>query len=232
MTAAGWRAWVLLCGVLLALAAPPLVAGQAAVTIEFRGEVHAKWEAIPQRRSVTVPRGEIFEAVVRVRNKSDHEAVVMVLTEVRPQATAGSLVHLGCGPTFTLILKPGEAVAVPASYFVAEGAPEEVGTFDMTYAVYSFEALSPDPLQVGRRIYAARCVSCHGALGRGDGPIARFLQGGVQDLVPALREKGDAALLDAVSGGMGPMPAFAPALAASERRAVLLHLRSLDGGRR
>lgn len=200
------------------------------MTIEFRGEVQAQWEVVPLKRSITVSRGEIFEAQVRVSNKSDRPVLAMVLTEVGPRGAAGALVHLGCGPTFTLILGPGEAVAVPASYFVAEGAPGEVGTFDMAWAVYSFEALRPDPLQVGRRIYAARCVSCHGALGRGDGPIGRLLEGGVQDLAPALRDKGDPVLLDVVSGGLGPMPAFAPALAASERRAVLLYLRHLSRG--
>lgn len=219
---AGARA--LLCGVFLALAASPLPAEPARATIEFRGEVQAQWELVPGRRSISVTRGAIFEAEVRIRNKSGREVVAGVLTEASPN---GSLVHLGCGPDFTLVLQPGEEAVIPATYFVPENAPKKAGAFHLNYTVYSFEALSPDPRQVGRQIYASRCVSCHGSQGLGDGPIARFLDGGVGDLRPALRRKGDGLLLDAIASGVGPMPAFAAALTDLERQALLLHLRDL-----
>lgn len=214
----------LLCGVFLALAATPLVAGPARATIEFRGEVQAQWELVPSRSSIAVSRGEIFEAEVAIRNKSGREMLARILTEVSPD---GSLVHLGCGPEFSLILKPGEAAVIPASYYVAEDPSEKAGTFQLRYTVYSFEALGPDPRQVGRQIYASRCASCHGRQGRGDGPIARYLDGGVGDLRPALTRKGDGLLLDVIASGMGPMPSFASALTDLERQALLLHLRDL-----
>lgn len=214
----------LLFGVFFALAASPLLAGPAPATIEFRGEVQAEWELVPARRSISVTRGEIFEAEVRIRNKSGREVLAGVLTEASP---GGSLVHLGCGPDFTLVLKPGEVAVIPATYFLPENVPEKAKTFHLRYTVYSFEALSPDPRQVGRQIYASRCVSCHGSRGLGDGPIARFLEGGVGDLRPALRRKGDGLLLDAIASGVGPMPAFASALTDPERQALLLHLRDL-----
>jgi mono/diheme cytochrome c family protein len=149
------------------------------------------------------------------------------LSEASP---VGSLVHLGCGPDFTLVLQPGEAAVIPATYFVPENAPVKAGAFHLNYTVYSFEALSPDPRQVGRQIYASRCVSCHGSRGLGDGPVARYLDGGVGDLAPALRRKGDGLLLDAIASGVGPMPAFALVLSDSERQALLLHLRDLGRG--
>jgi mono/diheme cytochrome c family protein len=200
------------------------------VTVEFRGQTEARWEVAPERRAVTVSRGEVFEALVRVRNTSDHEAFAMVRVEIAPPEAAGFLVHLGCGPTFSLILKPGESVAVPAAYFLGDWAPAEIGAVGLAYAVYSFEALGPDPLRVGGSIYGMRCVSCHGRQGRGDGPIARFLEGGVGDLAPALRQKADRRLIKAIGEGMGPMPAFAPALTAAEQRALVLYLRSLAPG--
>lgn len=214
----------LLCGVLFALAACPLLAQPVRATIEFRGEVQAQWELVPKLRSITVARGEIFEAEVRIRNKSEREVLAGVLSEASPN---GSLVHLGCGPDFSLVLQPGEEAVIPATYFVPENAPEKAGAFHLNYTVYSFEALSPDPRQVGRQIFASRCVSCHGSRGLGDGPIARFLPGGVGDLTPALRHKGDGMLLDAIAAGVGPMPSFASALTDSERLALLLHLRDL-----
>lgn len=214
----------LLCGVVLALAASPLVAEPARAVIELRGEVQPQWELVPSRRSITVTRGEIFEAEVRIRNKSKREVLAGVLTETSPD---GALVHLGCGPDFSLILKPGETAMIPATYYVAEDPSEKAKTFHLRYTVYSFEALGPDPLQVGRQIYASRCVSCHGRQGRGDGPIARFLDGGLGDLTPAVRRKGDGLLLDAIASGVGAMPSFASALTDTERQALLLHLRDL-----
>jgi cytochrome c oxidase cbb3-type subunit 3 len=39
-------------------------------------------------------------------------------------------------------------------------------------------AIANDPLLLeGREIYVARCSSCHGGSGKGDGPIASFLKG-------------------------------------------------------
>jgi cytochrome c oxidase cbb3-type subunit III len=59
----------------------------------------------------------------------------------------------------------------------------------MAAGVIAFYALSPKPspppaeiasdafLVEGRELYLQRCVSCHGASGRGDGPIAKSLAG-------------------------------------------------------
>lgn len=214
----------LLCGVFLALAALPLAADPARATIEFRGEVQTQWELVPSRHSIAVSSGEIFEAEVTIRNKSGREMLARILTEVSPD---GYLVHLGCGPEFSLVLKPGEAAVIPATYYVAEDASEKARMFHLRYSVYSFEALGPDPRQVGRQIYASRCAGCHGRQGRGDGPVARFLKGGVGDLTPALKRKGDGLLLDAIAAGVGPMPSFASALTDLERQALVVHLRDL-----
>ncbi|MDR3639014.1 MAG: c-type cytochrome [Isosphaeraceae bacterium] len=53
--------------------------------------------------------------------------------------------------------------------------------------------IAGDPMLVsGREIYLARCVSCHGAAGKGDGPIARSLQGPApRDLTAAHWKHGD-----------------------------------------
>ncbi len=212
---------------LLALAPSPLSAGEEAVEIGFRGEIRSQWEVVPERGSVGGTRGEIVDAAIKVRNKSDREAVMKVLAEAGPPAAAEHLVHLGCGPTLTVILRPGEAATVPVSYLVLRGMPEATRRLEVQYAVYSFEPLLPDLLRAGQEIYALRCASCHGALGRGDGPIGRLLAPGVGDLAPALRSKADGEILAAIGIGVGPMPAFAPVLSDAEQRALLRYLRSL-----
>ena len=53
--------------------------------------------------------------------------------------------------------------------------------------------IASDPLLVtGRELYLARCVSCHGISGRGDGPIAKGLAGPpVGDLTDEIWKHGD-----------------------------------------
>ena len=55
--------------------------------------------------------------------------------------------------------------------------------------------IAGDPLLVaGRDIYLARCMSCHGVAGKGDGPIARSLPGPApRDLTVAHWKHGDRA---------------------------------------
>jgi cytochrome c oxidase cbb3-type subunit 3 len=54
-------------------------------------------------------------------------------------------------------------------------------------------AIADDPvLLAGREVYRARCLSCHGEAGRGDGPIAGNLAGPpVGDLTDARWKHGD-----------------------------------------
>lgn len=223
----GGRLCALVGGALLALALPQFAEGQETVTIRFLGETRPQWEVIPQSEVLRTSRGEVFDRDLRVRNKSDREVLAMILTEILPPAAASALIHLGCGPAFTLILGPGEAATVPASYVVAEGARADAGAIEVVYTVHSFEPLASVRLRAGGEIYAARCATCHGPRGRGDGPIARLLGSSATDLAPALRWKSDRELLDAVRSGIGVMPAFAHALDESEHQALLLYLRSL-----
>lgn len=230
MMGGGGRSCVWAWVALLVLAPSPLSAGQEAVEIGFRGEIQPQWEVMPERSSVGGSRGEIVDAAIKVRNKSDREVVMRVLAEAGPPAAAEHLVHLGCGPTLTVILRPGETATVPVSYLVLRGMPEATRGLEVRYAVYSFEPLLPDPLRVGREIYALRCASCHGVTGRGDGPVGRLLAPPVGDLTPALLATADREILATLAAGVGPMPAFSPALGESEQRAVLRYLRSLPAG--
>jgi mono/diheme cytochrome c family protein len=67
-------------------------------------------------------------------------------------------------------------------------------------------AIAGDPLLVaGREVFLARCASCHGASGRGDGPIAKGLAGPpVGDLTDADWKHGERPeqVLDVVAQGV------------------------------
>lgn len=82
----------------------------------------------------------------------------------------------------------------------------------------------------GRPIFEARCASCHGLQGRGDGPQAPFLSPRPASLVSAATSvKSDAELLAVIANGKPrtAMPAWKTELSEEERRDVLAYIRTL-----
>jgi high-affinity iron transporter len=83
----------------------------------------------------------------------------------------------------------------------------------------------------GQQLYEARCASCHGATGQGDGPAAR----GMNPAPPALgsaasmRDVTPALMFRIVTVGIGgtPMAAFGTELSADQRWDVIAYLLSL-----
>jgi cytochrome c oxidase cbb3-type subunit 3 len=92
-----------------------------------------------------------------------------------------------------------------------------------------------DPLLVeGRALYLARCASCHGERGRGDGPIAKSLAGPpVGDLTDATWKHGDRPdqVLAVVAGGVRDtsMPPWRGTLKPLQLRAVAAYVFYLAG---
>jgi cytochrome c oxidase cbb3-type subunit III len=86
----------------------------------------------------------------------------------------------------------------------------------------------------GRSIFLSRCISCHGATGRGDGPIAKGITGPPPgDLVVPSWKHGDRPeqVLDVVTRGV-PGTSMAPwkdVFDARERRAVAAYVYYLAG---
>ena len=87
----------------------------------------------------------------------------------------------------------------------------------------------------GPALYAKWCASCHGAIGNGDGPDARY-----QPVPPArhadaaaMSKRPDDSLFDVIAAGGGPygrsarMPAFGATLTNSEIRLLVAQIRSL-----
>ena len=66
------------------------------------------------------------------------------------------------------------------------------------------------------RLYAERCLGCHGALGRGDGPAAGLLPVRLADFRDTVQQKGTGQIRKIISEGRGMMPAFEPALRPAE----------------
>lgn len=87
----------------------------------------------------------------------------------------------------------------------------------------------PDP-EVGRRLWKRGCWQCHGETGKGDGPAAASLLGGV----PPFEVKDEGAfpeLVDVVQKGRGRMPAYAEDIDKHDSRRILVYLLEVQSGR-
>lgn len=89
---------------------------------------------------------------------------------------------------------------------------------------------TPESLAIGQRIYEQYCATCHGAAGRGDGPLAASLPVPPADLRVHVPHHSDGFLFGVTSDGIPgtPMPGFASTLSEEERWHVLNYLRALS----
>lgn len=90
---------------------------------------------------------------------------------------------------------------------------------------------SPDSLARGQRLFETYCVVCHGAAGKGDGPVGAKLGLKLPELTDeVVAQRPDGYLYGTIRNGGFLMPSYAEVMSPDERWAVVLHLRGL--GRR
>ncbi len=95
--------------------------------------------------------------------------------------------------------------------------------------------VAADPLLLeGRDVYLGRCVSCHGTLGKGDGPLAKSITGpSVGDLTIAKWKHGDSPdeVLTVISLGVAKsqMPGWKSAIGPLGVKAVAAYVYHLAG---
>jgi hypothetical protein len=77
-------------------------------------------------------------------------------------------------------------------------------------------------------LYAQRCLNCHGASGRGDGPTTANLPVRVPDFRETVERKSNPQIRKIIAEGKGVMPAFEPALRPSEVNDLLQMVRFLS----
>lgn len=77
-------------------------------------------------------------------------------------------------------------------------------------------------------LYTQRCIGCHGASGRGDGPLAASLPVRVPDFRNTVDNKTVTQIRNVITDGKGIMPAFGPALRKPEIQDMVLFVRVLS----
>jgi cytochrome c oxidase cbb3-type subunit 3 len=98
------------------------------------------------------------------------------------------------GVPWAALLIGGLMLAGVGMYFVLRSAPAPAPPAVAGPAPAPAPAAAGDALvDSGRALYAERCVSCHGAEGRGDGPVAKAMNAmGPANLTDADWKHGDA----------------------------------------
>lgn len=115
--------------------------------------------------------------------------------------------------------------------FVAlAGAQEAWVVPDEARAVENPIPLSDEALAAGETAYGARCASCHGDAGKGDGKATRFIRPAPADIstVEARDRMTDGEMFYKITEGKKPMPGMARTLTEEERWQVVHYLRTLQ----
>jgi mono/diheme cytochrome c family protein len=83
-------------------------------------------------------------------------------------------------------------------------------------------------LAEGKTLYAKHCLSCHGALGKGDGSAAKDLEKSPGDLSKAtMWDQSDGSIFWKLSTGKKPMPTFDTLTTEDERWKIVNYVRTL-----
>jgi mono/diheme cytochrome c family protein len=135
--------------------------------------------------------------------------------------------------------RPAPPGSVPFESMLGDVLPPMEGT---EAAIRAFEAspagvnpLAQDDaaaLEIGRVMYERHCAVCHGATGRGDGPV---IGPGKFPLAPSLVEgpalaQSDGYKYGIIRAGRGLMPAYGSRISHLERWSIVNYIRALQGG--
>ena len=88
-------------------------------------------------------------------------------------------------------------------------------------------------ISIGKALYAAECVACHGKKGKGDGPGAIALERGGKRIKPGnlsdpmMWQHTDGDLFWKMSEGKSPMPTFAKRFSQEQRWQIVNYIRTL-----
>lgn len=82
----------------------------------------------------------------------------------------------------------------------------------------------------GAVMFETYCVPCHGADGKGEGPIVKRGFPRPPDLIELGATLNDKDIFDAITAGIGTMPAYGAQIAREDRWKAILHLRTLQNG--
>jgi mono/diheme cytochrome c family protein len=137
-------------------------------------------------------------------------------------------------------VKPQEAEAPAAPNTVPVDGTEtlpapttEAGMFEAKDAAVSVRnpvPATPESVALGESLFQTYCLVCHGAEGRGDGPVGILLETSPVDLHDAYtQDQADGQLFFTITRGRVTMPYYREALSQEERWHVINYIRAAFG---
>ena len=87
-------------------------------------------------------------------------------------------------------------------------------------------------LEVGKAVFTAQCIMCHGPKGLGDGPQAKDLTPKPRNLSdPNVQNQTDGSIFWKLTEGRKPMPSFEKLISENERWNVIKYVRTFKQGK-
>lgn len=185
---------------------------------------------------IDVQRGESDDARVAfnvpITRGADQSEATGGFSSPAPQLTQNAVVGLGLVALASAVLvqsrrrprgRRGAPTAIGGMLLV--GALFAVGSGPTTQGTRS---ASPESIEMGRALYAENCIGCHGAQGRGDGPMAAGMKPPPADLPFHLPQHGDPGIRAVLANGVPAygMPGWGDRLSPEQLDALLDFLRA------
>lgn len=123
---------------------------------------------------------------------------------------------------------PEDQIPLLVSYLVSQNSQPLLITTTTQMAQAESSSASQGSTGMGKKVFHTYCVNCHGASGKGDGPIGRSLIPPAADLTKTA-QKGDKELLNTIKNGKPgtAMPSWKHDLSNKEIEEVLDYIRKL-----
>jgi mono/diheme cytochrome c family protein len=114
-------------------------------------------------------------------------------------------------------LRAEDAPRPAPEHSVPLGAGRAVADRDDAETLADPVAASPESVAHGKALFAERCASCHGAEGRGGGPVSKFFPPAPDLAYGTIRTRSDGYLYGTITFGGKAMPAQAEGLTPRDR---------------
>lgn len=126
-----------------------------------------------------------------------------------------------------VIIHAQQQVFLPAEGAVSVGKEPSRSRAEAALGLSNPLEASPENLEQGKRLYNTYCYVCHGARGRGDGPVAGGALLPTDLTTPVVQFQSDGSFYNTIRRGYGSMPAYNDRLSPQERWRVILYVRTL-----
>lgn len=127
-----------------AVAATPAPKNDRMVTVVFDAGVNSKlpWDFAPQRMSMQVRPGELYETAYLARNKSDRDIVGSATPSVAPARASQYFNKTECFCFTAQTLVAGESREMPVRFIVDPDLPDDVRTLTLSYTFFKNDVLT------------------------------------------------------------------------------------------